>query len=224
MGVHVSFANVSDQQDFSLVPIGRYSARLKVDAYQTDSNGQPMTDSNGQPAMFRTGNGDTKWNLTWTILDGPCKDRKILDNLNFSGGGLKRVKVMYVRGGFAEGNEEEIDLEPDDLDNSCWWIEVEHPDPARDNYEPKESKYTFDKKLCRCSTCLKYDGKKINVFARVGFAGMELMKPAEAVKYQAGAATQNGAAGLCGECGAGKHWHKEGQGGCQCDNTDHIPF
>lgn len=233
----IVWSKVPDSTDFSLLPIGRYPARLEVDAYQKDQYGTPMTGADGLPRPRQTQAGDEMWNLTWHILAPGLTDRHVLDSLNFTPGGQKRVKVLYVRGGFAAGTEEEeMNLEPEDIHGSYWWIEVEHPDPAsslRQGAALKESKYTFKAGHCACDTCTKYNGQKVNVYARVPFAGMYPMAAEDMAKFLPGAATPglllNGldsehAAGVCGECVGGQHWHKAGAGECKCENESHVPF
>jgi hypothetical protein len=199
-----------------------------MDAYQKDAQGSLMTGPDGKPVYWRTEAGDTKWKIVWHLLDLP-DDRHVLDNLFFSAGGLKRIRTIYVRGGFATGKEDDIDLEAEDLDGTFWWIDVEHQDPAdglKEGAQLKEGKYVFKAKDCKCSTCVKYDGQKVNVYAKVGFAGMYPMKAEEMGKYlkPAPAAVGGDAVTLCQECINGKHFHKSGKEGCQCEHEEHVPF
>jgi hypothetical protein len=221
----VNLKQVQESQDFSLIPIGRYPAKLQVDAFLHDAAGGPMLDSAGDPARRTTQNGDEMWNLEWYLLDPRYVGKKILDNLNFTPGGLKRVKVMYTRGGFAGGDEESIDLEPEDIQGTYWWIQVDHPDPAdklKEGQSLRIAKYTHKRGACDCVTCMKYDGKNVSIFPRVGFAGMEPMKAEDVVRFVKPSA--NGSVDTCGECSQGKHWHKRSEHGCACAHEEHLAF
>src|ERR1700756_1243889 len=125
MGVKITFGKIkSEMRDFGPWEIREHPCMLRVDAYQHDHSGNQMTGADGQPMMWKTNNGDVKWNLEWQSLEG---ERRILDNLNFSGGGQKRVWILYTRAGLASGDEmEEMDLEPEDIDGSKWWVKPEH--------------------------------------------------------------------------------------------------
>jgi hypothetical protein len=231
VGVKVNFNQVPDQADFSLPPIGRHPARLEIDAYQKDAQGNFMTGPDGKPVFKRTAAGDTKWDMLWHLLDLP-DDRYVSEGLFFSTKGLKRVKIIFVRGGFATGKEDDIDLEPEDLDGTFWWVEVEHPDPVdslQEGASLKESKYTFKAK-CDCATCQKYNGQKVSVYAKVGFAGMNPMRTEEMAKYlkpaQSTSANGNAEAAdaICDECTLSKHFHKRGAKGCTCEQESHLDF
>ncbi len=151
----VNFSQVPDRKDFSLLPIGRYAAQLVVKAYQTDGQGQFMTDGQGNKQHFLTTSGDIKWNLEWHLMEPAHKDKPpIGDSLSF-GAALWRVRMLWVRGGFAEGKEDTINLEPEDIDGSCWWIDVMHRDPARkDGRAPKPAKRPYSA-FCTCAVCPK---------------------------------------------------------------------
>jgi hypothetical protein len=217
MGIKVSMKDIPDSQDFSLIPLGKYPARMKVDAYQTDQQKNFMLDGNGEKTYWQTANGDPKWNLRIEILEGPHAGREILDNLNFSSGGLKRVKVLYVRGGFGDATDE-VELEPEDFDGTYWLVDVDKHEVAQRNGTVLEAKRAFTA-ACPCENCKANNGKMVMMNARIGFAGFEPMPAAQAAKYN-GAAT----GGVCGACAKADHSHKQGANSCACPNTDHPPF
>ena len=225
MGIRVNFSEVPDSQDFGTIALGKYPAIMHVSAYQTDEQKNYMLNGNGDKVYWTTSNGDPMWKMDMEIVEGAFKGRSILDNLNFSAGGLKRVKVIWVRGGFAEADED-VELEPEDIDGTYWWIDVDRHEVNQDRQgNVKESKYTFKAKDCKCETCRKFDGQKVNVNARIAFAGFEPMKAADVVKFKGTPAAANGAgavAGLCAECVKGDHSHKQGR--CPCPEQEHPPF
>jgi hypothetical protein len=229
--MRINFREIPDSSggDFGTLPMGKYPALLKVDGYQHDAQGNFALNGEGKKVYWTTGAGDAKWNLMWEILnlDG---NRRLLDNLNFSKGGSKRVKVLYTRGGFAEGDEEDIDIEPEDLDGTYWWIDVDKHELRTDfarGGAVKESKYTFKAKDCKCEVCRVYDGQKVNVDARIGFAGFELMDPKDAAKFRnqspealRAATNAPNDSTICMPCNMGDHSHVA-LDGCPCLHVDH---
>lgn len=190
MGLKINFSKVADSQDFGTLPLGKYPAKLHIEAYMTDAQGGFMTNADGGKVFWSTRNGDPMWKMQFEILDPKYKDRKVFDNLIFSEKGQKRVKVLYVRGGFAEGDkDEEIELEPEDLDGTNWWIDIDSHEVAQSSDgSPRESKYAFKPNGCGCETCKANAGKMVNVNARIAFAGFNPMTAAEAKKFATGGA------------------------------------
>jgi hypothetical protein len=166
VGIKVNLRDTPDSQNFGPLPIGKYPCRLTIEAYQKDAQGNLMLDGDGQKTFYRSSAGDPQWKFTCTVLDGPYKGRTIKDQLTFSAGGLKRIKVLYVRGGFARGDEESIELEPDDLDGTFWNIEIDKHEPA----VKRDGSPSLDK-----------NGKQY-VNSRIAFAGFELMDAATAAR------------------------------------------
>ena len=227
MGRRYNFKEIADSQDFSLVPLGKYPARLKIDAFQHDQLGNLMTDGAGEPVPHLTTKGNELWKLQFEILNTTSAGRIVFDNLNFSNGGLKRVKVMFVRAGFPDDYEGEVD--PDDLDGTYWNILVDSHEVAKNFKDDtlRESKYTFKNSgQCKCETCLRYDGQKVSVNPRIGFAGFELMDPKDAAMYKASTPHEDNApvdAAACFPCSNGDHSHTVGKS-CPCLNVTHPPF
>jgi hypothetical protein len=229
--IHIDFSQVDDSQNFSLVPLGQYPILMHVEAYQTDEQKNFKLDADNEKVFWTTQNGDPKWNLRLEILEGPHKGVELLDNLNFSVGGLKRVKVLYVRGGFGESTDE-VDLVPDDFDSTFWLANVEKHEVVLQNGKIREAKRAFTSNGCLCDICKTYNGQHVYVNAKVGFAGFEPMLAAQAAKYAQPAASAGAASGaLCGLCAKGDHSTsaKKNVGrcdgeGCTCQNADHPPF
>jgi hypothetical protein len=163
----VNFANVQDNTEFEILPLGKYPCVLAVSNEQKDSSGQVMKDAENNPAIRHTNAGDERWDIKATILDGKHTGRWITDNLSFGEKALKRVKIVFVRAGIIEGDEAH-DCTPDELDGTYWWVEIDRQE-ARTNKDgtPK----------------LRKDGKPI-LDPRVGFAGYEPMSPQEAKRYR----------------------------------------
>lgn len=174
MGVKVSFKDVPDAGQGGTIPLGKYSCRLHIDAYQVDEQKNPMLDGDGNKVFFRSSNQDIQWKMRAEILEGPFAGRELFDQLTFSSGGLKRIKVLASRIGLDMTRE--IDMEPDDLDQSYWNCEVDRHEVAQTKGGAvKESKFTFHRGSCVCDCCKTYDGKNVNVNSRIAFAGFELM-------------------------------------------------
>lgn len=225
MGKRYNFKEIPDGNDFGLIPLGKYPARLHVDAYQHDSEGNYMTDGAGDKCFWQTGNKDDMWKLTFDILDTEHAGRKIFDNLNFSKGGLKRVKAMFMRVGYGEDYEGELD--PDDIDGSYWFVEVDEHE-LQINYSDgstRTSKYTFKNKGCACAVCTKYDGQKVDVKAKIGFVGFQPMEAKDAAMYKATTPGPDADPDKesCLACSEGDHSHTAGKG-CPCLNIDHPAF
>lgn len=163
----VNFANVADNTEFEVLPLAKYACVLAVSNEQKDSSGQVMKDAENNPAISHTSAGDEKWDIKATILDGKHTGRWIRDNLSFGEKALKRVKIVFMRAGIIEGDEQH-DCEPGELDGTYWWVEV-------DRHEARTNKDGTPK--------LRKDGKPI-LDARVGFAGYEPMTPQEAKRYR----------------------------------------
>lgn len=227
MGTRVSFKDIPDGgQEFRLVPLGKYPARLKVDAYQHDDNGNYLTDGEGDRVMWRTKKGDEMWKLQFQILATEAADRIVFDNLNFSEGGKKRVKIMFRRAGYPEDYEGEPD--PEDLDGTYWNIDVDsHELQTTATGAITISKYKFKNKIdCKCSVCVGNDDKEVRINPKIGFAGFELMPLKDAVMYKAVTPNESNPsmeAGACFPCTNGDHSHKAGKN-CPCMNGDHPPF
>jgi hypothetical protein len=225
VGKRYDFATIADSKDFDLVPLGEYPARLHVDAYQHDSAGNEMLDGAGERICWQTRNNDDMWKLKWGIVNTMYAGNNLLDNLNFSSGGLKRVKIMFVRCGYAEDYKGELD--PDDVDGTYWTIAVDsHELAVTKGGGVTEAKREFRNKLdCKCSTCVGADGKKVMVNARVGFAGFQPMELKDAAMYKN---TTPGPIGPddkanCLACAEGDHSHQAGKG-CPCMSVEHSPF
>lgn len=223
--IKVKFADVPDSQNFGPMPLGRYPALMHIDAYQHDASGTYATDGNGDKVYWTTTAGDPKWNVEMEILDLKYAGKKILENFSFGPGGLKRMKHIYVRGGFVDENVE-TELTPEDLDKTYWNIDVKH-DVAMDTdgKTPKASKYTFKANGCGCKTCTTYDGKDVMVNTKVEYAGFYPMDPKEAKRYAAPVASAGTSGdGICGECKKGVHHHKFEKDNCKCQVEDHPAF
>jgi hypothetical protein len=216
--LRINFKDVPDSQDFGTIPLGLYPALMKISAYMVDDQKNFALDGSGQKVFWTTSKGDPMWKMVLEIVDGPHKGREIFDNLNFSPGGLKRVKVIYVRGGFAEGDEEDIDIEPEEIDGTYWWIDVDRHEAGT-----KESKYTFKNRGCGCETCKANDGKKVNINPRIAFAGFEPMKAADAARYKQSKITTTQAhdPSICMPCDMGEHTHPARHMGCPCLHVNH---
>lgn len=162
----INWGLVPDAENFEPVPIGRYPAILKVDNLKRDQQGNAMTDAEGKPAIRTTNAGDEMWHLEAHILEGKQIGRYIYDQISFGEKALKRAKVILSRAGIIEGDET-YDCQPDELDGTYWWIEVDRHE-ARMNRDgtPKLTKA----------------GKPI-VDPRIAFAGFEAMSPPDAKKY-----------------------------------------
>jgi len=236
MGKRYNFANIADSQDFGLIPMGRYPARLHVDAYQHDTEGNFMTDGAGDKCFWQTNKGDDLWKLTFDVLDTEHAGRKVFDNLNFSQGGLKRVKIIFMRVGY--GDDYEGELDPDDLDGSYWFINVDSHEVYENARSP--SKYIFkNKNGCKCETCRTYEvhpaesckvcekdgGHKVRVNAKIGFAGFDPMPAKDAAMYKATTPGPDADPDKesCLACSENDHSHTAGKG-CPCLNIDHPPF
>lgn len=223
--IKVNFAEIPDVGDFGPLPLGKYASRMHVDAYQHDAQGNYATDVNGDHVFWTTNAGDAMWKLEMELLDPAHKSRKVFDQLSFGPGGLKRVKVIYVRGGFADATDE-VDLDPEDIDGTYWFIDIDRHEVAteKDGKTPRVSKYTFKAGACTCKTCKQYDGQNVNVNARIGFGGFELMPAKEAKKYAQPGGVGASTDGLCADCQKGVHHHKFEKDGCKCQAEDHPAF
>lgn len=217
--------NVPAPGDFGTLPIGKYPVRMKVNAYQTDGSGVPMTNGKGEPVFWTTSAGDPMWKLELEVLAPGLRGRKIFDQLSFGIGGLKRVKVLYVRGGFADETGD-VNLVPEDLDGSYWNVDVDRHEIAceRDGKTPKVSRYPFKRKDCTCTVCKQYDGKNVNVNARIAFAGFEPMPAKEAKQYAQPDGIGANLEGICPSCQKGRHHHQFEEDGCRCQHNDHPAF
>lgn len=167
----VNFNNVPDNnfESFEPLPIGKYPCVLTVDNIQRDSSKQPMTDVEGKPVIAKTNAGDEKWSVKATILDGPHVGRWVLDNFSFGDKAVKRVKIVLTRAGIIQGNETDYDCQPDEIDDTCWWVEI-------DRLEPRKN--------ADGSVKTRKDGKAI-VDPRVAFAGYTPMTSEEAIRLKA---------------------------------------
>jgi len=159
MGIKLNLKDTPDTGNFGPLPIGKYPCRLNIDAYQKDAQGNFMLDGDGKKCYWRSSAGDPQWKFTCTVLDGPYRTRVMKDQFTFSAGGKKRLKVVIVRAGLAKGDEDDFDLEPEDLDNTYWNIEIDKHEPA----VKKDGSPSLDKQ-----------GKQYTN-ARIAFAGFELM-------------------------------------------------
>lgn len=183
MGVKVNFANVPDAGQGGTIPIGKYPCRLHIDAYQTDHEGNFMLDGEGNKVFYRSKKDDIQWKTRAEILEGPFAGRELYDYLTFSEGGLKRIKVLAARIGLDIAGP--IEMEPEDLDQSYWIVEVDKHEVAVDAQQrAKESKYTFHRGACVCDCCKQWDGKNVNVNAKTAFAGFELMSSEQAARLK----------------------------------------
>lgn len=191
MKVRVDFSQVKDGGgSFGPVALGKHPARIHIDAYQIDAQKNFMLDGDGNKVFFRSKKGDIQWKMRVEILDGEHASREIHDYLTFSEGGLKRIKVLASRIGLDITGP--IDMEPEDLDGSFWIIEVDSHEVAQEaSGQVKNSKYMFKRGSCLCDCCKQWDGKAVNVNARIAFAGFELM-PAEIAKQFASSALKPG--------------------------------
>ena len=178
MGIKLNLKDTPDSGNFGPLPIGKYPCRLNIEAYQKDAQGNFMLDGDQKKCYWRSSNGDPQWKFTCTVLDGPYRTRVMKDQLTFSDGGKKRIKVLVVRAGLATGGEDDFDLEPEDLDNTYWNIEIDKHEPA----VKKDGSPALDK-----------NGKQY-INSRIAFAGFELMDAATAARLAKGApAAENGA-------------------------------
>ena len=184
MGVKVNFSTVPDAGQGGTIPLGKYPCRLHIDAYQVDQEGNPMLDGDGKKVFFRSKKQDIQWKTRAEILEGPFAGRELFDYLTFSEGGLKRIKVLASRIGLDITGP--IEMEPEDLDCSYWYVEVDSHEVAQTAQgQVKVSKYTFHRGSCLCETCKTHDGKNVNVNSKTAFAGFELMD-AESAKRLSG--------------------------------------
>jgi len=135
----VNLKAVPDNQGGGPLPLGKYACRMHVIPNQVDTQGSPMLDGDNNPAPWRTTAGDPMWKLEMLILDGPYKGRKILDQISFGAAALKRVKIIYVRAGLAKGDEEKIDLQPDDLEGTMWYVTIDRLEESK-KINPKTNK------------------------------------------------------------------------------------
>lgn len=165
----IDWGMVEDGSSFEPLPIGRYPAIIKVSNHQRDAQGEDLKDADGNPVVLTTLAGDEKWSIKATILDGKHVGRWFTDSLSFGDKALKRAKIILMRAGIIEGNEVGPPPSPEELDDTCWWVEI-------DRHEARQNKDGTAK--------LRKDGKPI-LDVRVAFAGYELMAPAEAKEYRA---------------------------------------
>lgn len=183
MGVRVDFSQVKEGGgSFGPVGLGKHPARVHIDAYLKDAQGGFMLDGDGEKVFGKSKKGDIQWKMRVEILDGEHASREIHDYLTFSEGGLKRIKVLASRIGLDITGP--IDMEPEDLDGSFWIIDVDSHEVAQEtNGQVKNSKYMFKRGSCDCNCCKQWDGKAVNVNARIAFAGFELMPAAVAKQF-----------------------------------------
>lgn len=90
----INFNGVPDAQDFAPVPAGTYTCRVS-DVEETSTN-----------------EGADMWNLTFEIVAGEHKGKRIFDRLVFSEKALKRVKLVCKRFGINVDTDGEIDILP----------------------------------------------------------------------------------------------------------------
>jgi hypothetical protein len=229
MGKRYNFKDVPDTQDFGLVPLGRFPARLKIDAYQHDSEGNFMTNGSGERLFWQTAKLDDYWKTTLEILDTTSAGRRLFDKISFADNawGWKRTKLICTRAGMDDDAAGELEDLVEDLDGTYWWVTVaEHEVRKNRDESPKESKYTFKNKTgCGCKVCTGFDGKKVDVDARIAFDGYELMNAKDAAMYKATTPDPDGpdVKENCLACAEGDHSHTAGKG-CPCLSVEHPPF
>lgn len=172
----VNFNNVPDNnfESFEPLPIGKYPCVLAVDNIQRDSSGQPMTNIEGQPVIRTTGAGDEFWNVTATILDGPHIGRYVRDNFSFGAKAVPRLKIVLKRAGIIQGDETNYNCQPDELDGTCWWVEVE-------KLEQRKKKGADGTLIPQ----FRKDGKTPILDPKVHYAGYTPMTPDETIQLKA---------------------------------------
>ena len=193
---YVDFSNIheSDQQDFSLPPVGEYPCELKLKAFKKDAQGNAVTGLDGNPLPLTTAAGDAMWNIEATIIDGPhAGKRPFLDNLSFGKRAAKRAALVLVRAGMMPSEEEckknpqlyeerKREFLPEELDKTLWWVSIHHERAVKAG-QPREGKYEFKAHGCTCEVCVAAAGKKLLVNCKVDFDGYRPMTVAEAKKY-----------------------------------------
>ena len=89
----VDFARIQGRRSFTPLPEGTYPCRLVDVDESTTRSGDPM------------------WKLTWRVLDGEYRGRRIFDTISFSERALKRTQhVLFVLGLDVGGK---VDLVPE---------------------------------------------------------------------------------------------------------------
>lgn len=223
MGVRISMADYNEDAMssgglYALLPIGRYPARLKMDAYKHGPSGQFATNGAGDKVYWETeGDKSPKWNLEWNILNGLHVGDAVKDSISF-GKAKNRALCLLKRGGLVE-DDFVGDVEPEDLDGTYWWITIDH------QASNKESRREFKANGCDCKTCQETEGKKLFVNSRVTWAGFELMDPKDAAIYtpKAGVTVEDIDKANCLPCASGEHFHQLDKG-CPCQHIDHPRF
>ncbi len=166
----VTFGALPEQQDFSPLPLCKYPCVLRVTNIAKASDGQVMTDGDGKPATLKTNAGDERWDFNSLVLGGAHVGREIRDNISFGEKAFKRAQIIFIRAGIIEEGAGEHDFQPDELDQTCWWVEID----AHEQGKNRDGTLKFKK-----------DGKTPLMYQKVAFAGYTLMQPAEAKKYRA---------------------------------------
>jgi hypothetical protein len=129
--------NLDDQVSQEAPPKGVYPCEMTIDAIRRDRDGREILDGDGEPERLTTRKGEPFWKAKSRVLDGPYEGQEIDDSFFFSKKGMGRVDLLYVRAGLApsaadakgdpekERRRRELDVQPDDLNNSLWWVTVE---------------------------------------------------------------------------------------------------
>jgi hypothetical protein len=122
----------ADEPADNVIPLGRYPVRIvEVQSYQLDSRGRQIKDAKGQPVLRRTQKGDPSWQLTIEVAAGPYQGRQLRDWLNFSKKGMGKPRDLCVALELAKGDEDSIELDPEDLSNKLCWAIVDQHETAR---------------------------------------------------------------------------------------------
>ncbi|MFA5187101.1 MAG: DUF669 domain-containing protein [Patescibacteria group bacterium] len=90
----INFNGVPDAQDFAPVPAGTYTCRVS-DVEETSTN-----------------DGADMWNLTFEIVVGEYRGKRIFDRLVFSEKAMKRVKLICKRFGIDVDAAGEVEILP----------------------------------------------------------------------------------------------------------------
>ncbi len=178
--------------DYGPIPLGEYPCQIKLRIWQTDANGTMMT-TDGKPVRedssnavpYKTSAGDMLWYVDSTVLAGDHLNKIIQDNWSF-GKAIGRVWTVVTRLGLVpEGYKlgQPFDLNPEEIDETYWWVTVDSHELSERNGVPTEAKYPY-KSACPCNICKAAVGKNVFVNAKVGFAGYRLMSKDDVKKYR----------------------------------------
>lgn len=120
---NIDFGNISEAEEFTPVPPGRYLCELiKIEEKSTD-------------------NGNEMWNLKFEIKQGDQKGRYIFDRLIFSTAAMPRVKLICSRFGLDVSGE--INLDPGMIAGKFIYVTAEKDSYYKDGKQIPTTKVPF---------------------------------------------------------------------------------